>query len=114
MVGISVVNETSIIEIASKTLDRKTGQLLLQEVKAAAEGTKQVIVDLSNLHSLDSSGLGILLSCLRQVSAVAGALKLCCLSPRVRSLFLLTHMHGVFAVYNTRTEALRAFQVSAE
>lgn len=114
MLDITVVDRTLTIAICGKTLDRPQGELLLQEIKASVDQNNQIICDLTNLGSLDSSGLGVLLGCLREVNAAGGDLKLCCLSPLVRSVFLLTHMHRLFQVYNTREEALRAFSVNSK
>ena len=69
----------------------------------------KVIVDLSHLRFVNSAGLGVLLSCLRQVNAAGGDLKLCMLSPSVRAQFDLVRMHRVLRVFTTQAEAIRAF-----
>ena len=51
-----------------------------------------------------------MLSCLRQVSAKGGDLKLCGMSTQVRGLFELVRMHRIFDILGTREEAVRAFQ----
>ena len=90
------------------------------KTKAAAlmrPGTK-LIFDLSSLKFVDSSGLGALLSCLRQLNASGGTLKLCSMVKPVRALFELVRMHRVFEIFNTQEEAIRscsgAAHVSAE
>jgi anti-sigma B factor antagonist len=114
MVQTRLVDGISVVEITGKSLNGQTSERLLEETNAALEHTRQVIFDLSNLSSLDSSGLGVLLSCLRQVKVAGGDLKLCCLTPVVRAVFLLVQMHRLFAVYNTRDEALRVCNVDAQ
>jgi anti-sigma B factor antagonist len=71
----------------------------------------KLIFDLSGLNFVDSSGLGALLSCLRQVNASGGELKLCGTSKPVRALFELVRMHRVFELCNTKEDAIRAFDV---
>ncbi|HUA85707.1 MAG TPA: STAS domain-containing protein [Bryobacteraceae bacterium] len=51
-----------------------------------------------------------MLSCLRQLSAKNGDLKLFGMSKQVRGLFELVRMHRIFDIYPTREEAIRAFQ----
>jgi anti-sigma B factor antagonist len=114
MIQARLVDGTSVVEITAKTLDRQTSQRLIEETNSALEQTRQVIFDLSNLNSLDSSGLGVLLSCLRQVKIAGGDLKLCCLRPAVRAAFLLVQMYRLFAVYNTRDEALRGCKAEVQ
>jgi anti-sigma B factor antagonist len=68
----------------------------------------KVIFELSSLKFVDSSGLGALLSCLRQLNASGGALKLCAMVKPVRALFELVRMHRVFEIFNTQEEAIRS------
>jgi anti-sigma B factor antagonist len=70
----------------------------------------KLIFDLSGLSFVDSSGLGALLSCLRQLNGIGGELKLCGTSKPVRALFQLVRMHRVFELCNTREDAVRAFE----
>jgi len=39
-----------------------------------------------------------------------GDLKLCGMSPQVRTVIELVHMHRIFDIYRTKEEAVRAFQ----
>ena len=72
-----------------------------------APGTK-LIFDLSSLKFVDSSGLGALLSCLRQLNSSGGVLKLYAMVKPVRALFELVRMHRVFEIFNTQEEAIRS------
>jgi anti-sigma B factor antagonist len=69
-----------------------------------------VILDLGRLRFIDSSGLGAMLSCLRQLNAAGGDLKLCGMSKAVRAVFELVRMHKIFDIYGTREQAVSAFQ----
>jgi anti-sigma B factor antagonist len=69
-----------------------------------------VILDLSHLRFIDSSGLGAMLSCLRQLNAKGADLKLCGMSKAVRAVFELVRMHRIFDIYDTREQAVSAFQ----
>jgi len=70
----------------------------------------RLVIDMSSVQFVDSSGLGVILSCLRQVTERGGDLKVCGLSKGVRALFELVRMHKVVEIYNTREEALAAFE----
>jgi anti-sigma B factor antagonist len=50
-----------------------------------------------------------LLSCLRQVNAKGGDLKLCCLTKQVRVIFELVRLHRIFELFDTREAAAKAF-----
>ena len=70
----------------------------------------KVVFDMSTLRFVDSSGLGALLSCLRQLNSVGGDMNLCGMSKQVRALFELVRMHRIFDIFNTPEEAVRSFQ----
>jgi PAS domain S-box-containing protein len=59
---------------------------------------------------LMASGLGAMLSCLRQLSQKGGDLKLCGLSRPVRAAFELVRLHRVLDIHATRAQAIGAFQ----
>ena len=80
------------------------------DVVPVLDPAAKVLLDMSQLQFVDSSGLGAVLSCLRSLSAAGGDLKLCGLSKPVRAVFEVTRMHRIFDIFETRDEALRAFR----
>jgi anti-sigma B factor antagonist len=110
MIKFAEVDQTLVVELEGKTLDARTSKDFRREIEKELDSYKQVVLDLSNLTFVDSSGLGTLLSCLRQVSSKGGDLKLCALTTQVRAVFQLVRMHRLFEIHNSREEAVRAFQ----
>jgi hypothetical protein len=64
-----------------------------------------VVVDLSRVSFIDSSGLGVLVGALKRVRE-RGALSLVCPEPRVRRVFEITGLTQVFPMYNGLEEAV--------
>ncbi len=62
-------------------------------------GDNKIILDLSAVSFLDSSGLGALVK-IRKAIEPEGSLKLCSLSPQVISLFELTKIATYFEIYS--------------
>jgi anti-sigma B factor antagonist len=110
MIDVQEVSGTLVVQIAGTTLDAHTSKEVRREIGSQLEINKHMVLDLSQLTFIDSSGLGVLLACLRQVTASGGDLKLCGLTAEVRSVFQLTRMHTVFKIHNTRDEAVRAYE----
>lgn len=79
-------------------------------IAPALQANNKLVLDLSAVHFVDSSGLGAILSCLRQLTAKGGDLKLCGMSRPVRSLFELVRMEKIIDIFGSREEAVRAFQ----
>ncbi len=64
-------------------------------------GANRVAVDLSGLGFIDSSGLGALVTALKTARARGGDVRLCCLTPQVRSIFQLTRLDKVFTIHES-------------
>ncbi len=77
-------------------------------------GSKRIVLDMDTVSFVDSSGLGAILSCLRDLNAAGGDLKLCRVQKRVRVMFELVRMHRILGIYNTPEEAMAAFQTASE
>lgn len=76
------------------------------------EGHPNVVLDMTHLQFVDSSGIGAFLSCLRRVNNAGGDLKLCGITKQVYSVFQITRMHRIFDIFDTRDQAVQAFQTS--
>lgn len=99
-----------VVTVAGASLDASNAKAFKQEVVPLLAGPARVVFDMSQLQFVDSSGLGSLLSCLRQLHTTGGALKLCGMAQPVRSLFELVRMDKIFDIVDSKAEAIRAFQ----
>jgi anti-sigma B factor antagonist len=104
---ISEKEETVIITVEEERMDaHNSGNLKERMLQLFDEGKCQLVIDLTAVRFIDSSGLGALVSGFKNASARDGSLKLCCLQPQVRSMFELTRLHRVFEIFTTLEEAL--------
>ncbi len=101
-----------VAHLREEVLDAGNAKEFKAKVAALITPGTKLIFDLSSLKFVDSSGLGALLSCLRQLNSSGGALKLCAMVKPVRALFELVRMHRVFEILNTQEEAIRSFKAS--
>ena len=79
-------------------------------VQALIGEHSRVVLGLSGVKFLDSSGLGSPISCLRQLNGRRGDFRLCGLSPTVQALFELMRLQRVFRIFGTRPEAVASFE----
>ncbi|MFO1413327.1 MAG: STAS domain-containing protein [Burkholderiales bacterium] len=102
-------DDVLVFEYCGKSIDASN----VREFRAAAESAmadrSRIVLDMSGIEFVDSSGLGVLIGCLREASGRKGDFKLCAMSRTVRALFELMRMHNVFNIYESREEAVRAF-----
>jgi anti-sigma B factor antagonist len=60
---------------------------------------KQIVFDLSALNCTDSSGMGVLISCLTQIKNSGGDLGMVGANPRIQKLFRLARVDDLLAAY---------------
>jgi anti-sigma B factor antagonist len=74
-----------------------------------AEGSRSLVLDLSDLSFIDSSGLSALVAGYKAAAEAGGSLKLACMMPQVSEVFSLTHLDRVFETYPELEAALNSF-----
>lgn len=60
------------------------------------------------MEYIDSVGVAALAKFAKNVAAKNGALALCCLSPKLGSIFCIMKLGKVFRIYDTQEQALAA------
>jgi anti-anti-sigma factor len=66
---------------------------------------KRVILDITALDYVDSSGIGMLVSCLTDVKKAGGDLKVVGANPRIKRIFSTTGIDGLLQMFATVSEA---------
>jgi len=77
--------------------------------QVAASGRLNVVMELSDVDYIDSTGLGGLVICFTSLKKQGGALKLVNLNKRNVELLLLTKLHTVFEVFTDVQDAVNSF-----
>ena len=109
-IAVDKMDDVAVATMPVDELDASNAADFKRDIAPVLEANTRLVIDLSPLRFVDSSGLGAMLSCLRQLSAKGGDLKLCGMSKQVRSAFELVRMHRIFDIFGTREEAVRAFE----
>ena len=87
--------------IATGEIDLYTAPRLqseLAEVIANAAPASRIVVDMSGVEFCDSTGMNVLLSCLRQVRERGGELELAAPRPAVMKILQVTALDSVFTI----------------
>lgn len=99
--------EVLIIKPDSSRIDASSAvQFKNQMLDIIQSGKNTIILDLSEVDFIDSSGLGALVSS-RKTMGSKGDIVLCDVSERVLNIFKVTRMNKVFKIFNSKDEALR-------
>jgi anti-sigma B factor antagonist len=93
----SAEGDTSIVRCTGKLVTASTG-ILQTEVRGLIPGSKRIVLDLTDLGYMDSSGLGSIIGLYVSVKSAGGRLEVINLSARVRQLFSITNVLSLFEV----------------
>ena len=97
---------TAVIALAGE-LDLRSSTVLRSSIIAAIErGARHVILDMSAVTFIDSTGLGALVGGLRRLRTVDGELALVCADRSIVRIFEITGLDRVFPLHSTLADAL--------
>jgi len=102
--------EAVIIELKGNVMggdDTKNFNELLH--KLIEEDKKQIVVDLSGVKFMNSSGLGMLIGGLTTIKKSDGQLKLACVTDKIESLLIITKLITIFESFDTVDDAVKTF-----
>ena len=85
----------------TERLDATVKGLLLKD-------QKRFVLDITTLDYVDSSGIGMLVSCVTNVRKAGGDLKLVGANPRIRRIFAMTGVESMMPMFNTLADATSA------
>ena len=80
--------------------------LLLPLLHGCTGETRKVLLDLSGVHYMNSTGLRVLMLALRQCQKQQGEIVLAALQPFLQDVFKITRFDTLFQVFATVQEAL--------
>jgi anti-sigma B factor antagonist len=91
----------AVITISGRlSLGGETEKLEAALTKLLAAERKVVVLDIGALDYVDSSGVGMLVSCLTRLKKAGGEMKVAGASPRIRRIFSMTGVEGMMSLYD--------------
>jgi len=98
----------------SGRLDLASGSTLKEHLKRLFEkNITSVHLNMAEVEFINSSGLGALVSIMKEVRLLKGRLTLSNLASYVQEIFEITQLSHIFEIYATEEEALNSFQPAA-
>lgn len=92
------------------------GDELLREVldELLTEGWTKIVLNLSEVERIDSSGIGELVAGTRGAARIGGRIKLVNVRAKVRDVLHLSQVLAILDVYDDEEEALASFEPAAD
>ena len=93
--GVAVITISGRLALGGETekLEAAVNRLLAEEVKT-------VVLDIAGLDYVDSSGVGMMVSCLSKIKKAGGVMKVAGANPRIRRIFSMTGVESMMSLYD--------------
>jgi anti-sigma B factor antagonist len=99
----------SLVDVSGRLTSFEVGTLRDSVSRLLKQGRKNIVLNLSGLQYLDSSGIGELAKIYVSVVKGDGELKVVGLSPKVEQILKITQLYRVFPEFPSEEAALRSF-----
>lgn len=94
---------------AMRKIDVLTAPRFQEDLASAMEGVDRLILDLSEVQFIDSSGLGKIIANLRGFRERGGELRICGVQAPVQVLFSMVRLGDIVGIFAGREEAEASF-----
>src|SRR5882762_3368198 len=108
--AVEQIGDVTIVAVNEEQLDAGNSDDFRQDLAPVLKDCRKLVLDLGRVQFVDSRGCGAILSCLKQLSANGGDLKLCNVGKYVRTVFDLIRLHKICEIVGNKDEALSSFR----
>ena len=102
----------SLLDVSGRLTSFEVGALRESISRLLKQGRKDIVLNLSGLQYLDSSGIGELARIYVSVVKESGQMKVIGLSPKVEEILKITQLYQVFPEFPSEEAALESFPES--
>lgn len=102
----------SLLDVSGRLTSFETGALRESISRLLKQDRKNIVLNLSELQYLDSSGIGELARVCVSVMKEGGQMKVVGLSPKVEEILKITQLYQVFPEFPSQEAALQSFPES--
>ena len=100
------IADRTVLEVGGE-VDVYTAPTLREKIVSLVDGGARVmIVDLTHVEFLDSTGLGVLVGGMKRLRGIGGDFALVCDQEKLLKIFRITGLDRVFTIYGSRDEAV--------
>ena len=109
----SVVDGVSMIALSGRIVLGEESNALREKLKSlVAGGATKIVLNMSEVDYIDSSGLGTLVAAHLSAKTAGASVRLCNLGHKFNEVMQLTKLITIFDVYDTEAAAVASFSSS--
>jgi anti-sigma B factor antagonist len=106
----SEVDGVSVVTLDGRIVLGEESTALREKLKSMlAEGKKKIVLNMTNIKYIDSSGLGTLVAAHLSAKTQGASVRLCNLGQKFHEIMQITKLLTVFDVYDTEAAAINSF-----
>lgn len=114
MINCRYSNDVYIVEL-SGDIDHCTSEKIKREIYMnTGKFVRKMIIDLTNVEFMDSSGIGMILGRYREITERNGKIALTGVKGNMERIFNMSGLYKIISKYNTVGEALKEWRSSDE
>ncbi len=104
----------AVIEPKGKIIGgEETDELKTKVSDLLAQGNRKLVIDLSGVNYINSTGIGALVHVYTSYTNAGGKVKLSGMGKSVQNIFVITKLTSVFDTEETKEEAIKSFQAGS-
>jgi anti-sigma B factor antagonist len=104
-------SDVCVLEISGKVQGGPDDDIFRQTIqRLVEEGKTKVLLDLSDVPWMNSTGVGIIVSGFTTITNAGGQVKLLNVKERVKSILMVTRLLSVFESYYHEEDAIKSFK----
>jgi anti-sigma B factor antagonist len=104
-------DSVAILDISGKLMGGPDADVFKEAIRNLLdEGYKNVVINMSQVPFINSTGLGILISAYTTLRKEDGVLKLASVTERIDSLLMITKLGTIFETYSSEDKAVESFK----
>lgn len=105
------INERTVVVSLQGAIDISNTPEIYKELKSLiSQGKVNIVIDLSKVNYIASSGLGVIISSYKAAKENKGALKLAEIPDVIIDVFNLTGLNQIFEIYPSVNDALTSYK----
>lgn len=104
------VGEVTVIDVSGRVTLGEGTSLIHEALRdLTAKGNKKILLNLSEVSYMDSTGVGELVAGFTSAADAGGTVKLLGLTKHVKDVLLISRLYTVFEVHDDEANAVRSF-----
>jgi anti-sigma B factor antagonist len=109
-ISINEKYQAAIIELKGDLVGGADAKLFSNRIyQLIKDGKKNVVVDMTDVKFMNSSGIGILISGYTTLKNAVGELKLAHISDKVKGILSITRLNKIFDIFDNVDDAVKSF-----